>query len=121
MAYVKVEYDVCIGDETKRIHVLLMEHEKSGDWSAQCLDYDIAMQAKGLNGIIKEVVRTLNCHLAYAKKHSTKPFANYKKAPTVFWQMWLYSEPTEMPQSSNVRPKESHLMMGSAQKLLQAR
>ena len=73
------------------LHVLIMEDKKTGYWSAQCLEYDIATQAKGFTEITNEVQRVLNCHLAFAATHGTEPFANLKSAPSAFWKMYYYA------------------------------
>lgn len=82
------------------VHVLMMEDKKSGYWSAQCLEYDIATQAKSLSAIVDEVERILNCHLVYAAKNNTKPFGNLKSAPSPFWKM--YYETTEKKRTLKV-------------------
>lgn len=73
------------------IHVLMIEDKESGYWSAQCLEYDIATQAKDFTGILHEVQRTVNCHIAFAAKHQTEPFAGLKSAPSSFWKMYYYA------------------------------
>lgn len=85
------------------VHVLMMEDKKSGYWSAQCLEYDIAAQAKSLNAIVDEVERILNCHLVYAAKHNTKPFGNLKSAPAPFWKMY-WDATTEKSRTVKVDP-----------------
>lgn len=77
------------------IHVLLIEDKKSGYWSAQCLEYDIATQAKDFTGILNEVQRVVNCHIAFATKYKAEPFAGLKSAPSSFWKMYYYTMTTK--------------------------
>ena len=73
------------------IHVLLIEDKEAGYWSAQCLEYDIATQAKDFTGILNEVHRAVNCHITFADKHKTEPFAGLRSAPSSFWKMYYYA------------------------------
>ena len=76
----------------KPIHVLLEEDKRSGFWSAQCLEVDIATQAKTYDEIMLEIPRVLKCHIAYAKRHSIEPFSNLKSAPAAYWKMYYYKK-----------------------------
>ncbi len=55
---------------------------EEGDWwSAQCLEYDIAAQAKTLSGLLYEVERVLISHLCIAEELGRKPFEGLEPAP----------------------------------------
>ena len=82
------------------IHVLMIEDKKGGSWSAQCLEYDIATQAKGLTALLAEVRRVLNAHIELSKKLNMEPFANLKSAPPVFWKMFYLATTSVQPVSS---------------------
>ena len=73
------------------IHVLVIEDKEAGYWSAQCLEYDIATQAKDFTGMLNELQRIVNCHIAFALKYKVEPFAGLKSAPSSFWKMYYYA------------------------------
>lgn len=83
------------------IHVLMIEDKKAGYWSAQCLEYDIATQAKGLTALLDEVHRVLNAHIRLSEKLKIEPFANLKSAPPIFWKMY-YRATTSVHHISSV-------------------
>lgn len=72
-----------------KIHVLVFPR---GEWLiAQCLEYDIATQARlseGFTGLRHEVERILAAHILGARRAGTVPFANIPKAPRKFWEMY---------------------------------
>lgn len=71
------------------IRVLLFEDKTQGSgWSAQCLDYDLAAQAKTLGDLIYEVHRVLVGHVVTSKELGMEPFANLGVAPPVYWQLF---------------------------------
>ncbi len=57
-------------------------------WSAQCLQYDIAAQAKTLPDLFYELGRTLAGYYALAAKAGDAPFAGIGPAPKNFWDMF---------------------------------
>jgi hypothetical protein len=62
--------------------------EEPGAWSAQCLDYDIAAQAKTLLDLQDEIVRVLVVHVAASTQLGREPFAGIKPAPQRFWDLY---------------------------------
>jgi predicted RNase H-like HicB family nuclease len=87
----------------KPLHVLLVEDKDSGFWSAQCLEFDIATQAKSYEEILQEVPRVLRCHMAYAERHKMEPFSNLKSAPSAYWKMYYYAETTDVQPASSMK------------------
>lgn len=69
------------------LRVLLIE-EENGWWSAQCLEYDIAAQAKRLSDLPHELDRVLMAHLVISTNNGEEPFARIGKAPQEFWDMY---------------------------------
>lgn len=66
---------------------------KSGDhWIAQCLEYDIAAQAKELSEVHYEIARALVGHLA-ACSHAGLPvsFDALPAAPREYWERWEHA------------------------------
>ncbi|MEA2599677.1 MAG: hypothetical protein QOF89_669 [Acidobacteriota bacterium] len=69
-----------------KIHAVVF---KDGDWFiAQCLEYDIATQAKSISALIDEVEQIIAAHILVADKKDVEPFANLPRAPRRFWQMY---------------------------------
>jgi hypothetical protein len=58
------------------------------NWVAQCLEYDIATQAKTRGALLCELDRILTAHLLMAEKEGTSPFKGIPRAPKRFWEMY---------------------------------
>ena len=65
--------------------VLLQEGEW---WSAQCLEYDIAAQAKTLPDLYYELEKTFVSHISVSDSLGQEPFADLEPAPTRYWEMF---------------------------------
>lgn len=65
--------------------------EEGGWWSAQCLEYDIATQAKTLSDLLYEIERVLVSHLCIAEELGRKPFEGLAPAPQKFWDLYQKS------------------------------
>jgi hypothetical protein len=75
-----------------KISAVLIEE---GDcWSAQCLEYDVAAQARSLTALQCELQRVIVSHLCNAAELGRRPFENIPPASKKFWDMFM---------SSNVR------------------
>ena len=72
------------------ISALLFQEE--GWWSAQCLEYVIATQAKTLPDLHYELQRTLIGYFALAAELGTEPFENIEPAPKKFWDVFERSK-----------------------------
>lgn len=60
-----------------------------GDWLvAQCLEYDIATQAKSLSTLLDEVEQIIAAYILVAEQKGVEPFANVPRAPGRFWRMY---------------------------------
>jgi len=57
-------------------------------WSAQCLEYDIAAQAKTLSALRYELQRVLTSHVCVALDLGREPFEGLDPAPQRFWEMF---------------------------------
>lgn len=79
----------------KTIRVLMLEGKQPGEgWSAQCLEYDIAMQAKTMTELIYEINRVLMGNIVVSKELGMEPFANLKTAPPVYYQLFEQAKTT---------------------------
>jgi len=92
-----------------RIHAVAFQHREW--WIAQCLEYDIATQARTLDDLMIEVERILVGYLIVGEKEGREPFANIPKAPKRFWEMYRQArtkvaavEPIPAPFPDEQRP-----------------
>jgi hypothetical protein len=66
---------------------------QEGNWlSAQCLEYDIATQARTLEALWYELQRILVGHVATRLREGKKPFADVRQAPRKYWAMFEQSK-----------------------------
>jgi hypothetical protein len=80
-------------------------------WVAQCLEYDIATQAKSLCELLYEVERILAAHFIVAKQEGVAPFAGIPKAPKRYWEMYRNGKP--LPDATPESP-EARVQMALA-------
>jgi hypothetical protein len=71
------------------ISVLIQRREEY--WVAQCLQYDMAAQAKSLQDLMYELQRTLIGYLCICEKHGVEPFSNVPPAPASCWENWQHA------------------------------
>jgi len=57
-------------------------------WVAQCLEYDIATQARSLDDLMVELEQILAGYLEVGRKEGRDLFAGIPKAPRRFWEMY---------------------------------
>lgn len=62
--------------------------EEDGQWSAQCLEYDIAAQAKSLPDLRYELERVIISHITVSHELNRQPFAGYEPAPREYWELF---------------------------------
>jgi hypothetical protein len=72
--------------KTLRIRAVLFKEDDW--WCAQCLEYDIATQAKSIADLKAEIERTLTIHVELAAQRGQEPFVNLPKAPERYFQMY---------------------------------
>lgn len=72
------------------ISVVIFEEkfEDNCSWVAQCLEYDIATQAKSLKDLYYEIERILIGHMVVSAELGVKPFDNIPAAPQEFWDRY---------------------------------
>jgi hypothetical protein len=84
-------------------------------WSAQCLEYDIAVQAKSVAALQREIERVLTAYVVLAQKEKRSPFEGLDPAPKKYREMYkraqreVTSSPIPRAESSDVRPIIPHL------------
>lgn len=89
-----------------RIDVLIIE-EAAGDkayWVAQCLQYDIAVQADSLPELKDAFHSVLAGNVLLALERGLNPLADFKPAPEKYWKQYrearesILGLPIEVPQ-----------------------
>lgn len=75
----------------RAFHISAVLFEEGDWWSAQCLEYDIAAQAKTLNDLLYELQRVLVSHICIAEELGRKPFEGLEPAPQKFWNLFQRS------------------------------
>jgi hypothetical protein len=61
-------------------------------WSAQCLEYDIAAQAKTVTDLRYELERVIISHVAVSVKLGREPFEGLERAPQKYWTLFENSK-----------------------------
>ena len=66
---------------------------ESGQWCAQCLDFDIAVQASTREQLLTELESVLITHVEIAIDCGHEPFAGLPRAPDRFFEFFARSRP----------------------------
>jgi predicted RNase H-like HicB family nuclease len=74
-----------------KIRAVLFQEE--GWWVAQCLEHDIAAQARTRDDLLYELERILVGHFFISAEKGKIPFANLPRAPRRYWVMYEQAEP----------------------------
>jgi hypothetical protein len=61
-------------------------------WVAQCLEYDLATQARRLEDLPQELRRLLAVQVAASLECGVEPFYGFSPAPRRFWEMYERSK-----------------------------
>ena len=77
---------------SKFIFSVIAFQESDGSWIGQCLQYDVAAQAKTLPDLQYEIQRVLVSHLAIGERLNREPFEGIGQAPRHYWDMYDGSE-----------------------------
>ncbi|MBI3991625.1 MAG: hypothetical protein HY342_00010 [Candidatus Lambdaproteobacteria bacterium] len=85
----KIEKSSARKSMTYQLSILFIEND--GGWSAQCLEHDVAAQAKTLDQLYYEVERVLVAQIALAEELSHEPFRGLGPAPQKYWDIFKES------------------------------
>ena len=66
---------------------ILICREGRGIWFAQCVEYDIAAQAKTFDDVIYEIERTIHAQILIDSEAGCEPFSDVPPAPKEFWEI----------------------------------
>ena len=81
-----------------KIRAVLFQEE--GWWVAQCLDFDIAAQAKTQADLLYELERILIGHIVISSEKGLRPFERLPRAPRRYWAMYEHADPVNAPTPS---------------------
>ncbi len=76
------------GKKGGRISVLMFQDTHTRTWSAQCLEYDIATQAKSLDDLYYEIERMIAGYIVVSRELGLEPFEQLPAAPEKFWKLF---------------------------------
>jgi hypothetical protein len=104
-----------------RISAILFEEE--GQWCAQCLEYDIAVQAKTLTDVQIELYRALFSQVVASIELGREPFAGLGAAPPRYWDMFENAKTTVKREEPALRlpPEAAHVSVSPRLKLAEQR
>lgn len=84
---------------------------KEGEWwVAQCLDVDIAAQAKTEQDLLVEIGRVLVGRIMAGEKLGVDPFATLPPAPRRYWEMFFSAQSQPMPIQPFIADSLSHAL-----------
>ena len=70
---------------------------QEGEWlCAQCLEYDLIVQAKNLKQLFRALQKTIVGHIAIRLRYNQQPFHDLPRAPEKYWAMFRRSR-LELP------------------------
>jgi len=72
----------------KTIHIRAVLFQEAGWWCGQCLEHDIATQARTFEDLKAELIKTLSLHADLAIERGQEPLAALPSAPDRYFQMY---------------------------------
>lgn len=73
-------------DDLENLRVIVY---REGDiYVAQCIEYDIATQAKDIDALLERLDLTIDAECAMSKERTGKPFGGIAPAPNYFHNLW---------------------------------
>lgn len=76
------------GTRMKTIHIRAVQFQESGLWCGQCLEHDVATQARTLADLKAELIQAISIHADLAIERGREPLAGLPKAPDRYFQMY---------------------------------
>ncbi len=84
-------------DSSARKYVIRAVVFQEGEWlCAQCLEYDLMVQARNLNQLCRALQKIIAGHIAIRRRHNQQPFRDLPRAPKKYWAMYRRSR-LELP------------------------
>lgn len=90
-------------DQSKELHVLVFKDDDL--WIAQCLEYDIAVQARTIEELEENFVCSIIAHVMSSIEDKEAPFSTLPETPKEFWDMFQrakqFRDPLQIETSSS--------------------
>lgn len=83
-------------------------------WVAQCLEFDLATQARTLKDLHYELEKLLIGQLVAGEASGREPFKGLPKAPAKYWDLWEEAGSTVAPRT---RSFDEHSLRSSPPRL----
>jgi hypothetical protein len=64
-------------------------------WTARALEHDLAAQGRSIEAALDTLVRLIQAHVAFDKRHNRKPLSAFAAAPKVYWS--AFNRAAELP------------------------
>ncbi len=84
-----------IGTENLEIKVLIFKDQNL--YIAQCLEYDLAVQAEGLEDLRENFALELALQIENDIQNGEEPLSTLPETPRVFWEMYQRANPLQNP------------------------
>lgn len=78
-----------------RLEIRAVLFQEIGWWVAQCLEYDIAVQARTVEALLHELERVLVGYILLGQKKGRLPFQGMPSAPQRYREMYERAKPVE--------------------------
>jgi hypothetical protein len=75
-----------------RLRVLVFQ-ELPHAWVAQVVEYDIAAGGPTPDGAVEAVVRILQAHIDFDRRHNREPLSGFQAAPRRYWNALAHAIP----------------------------
>ena len=79
----------------RRLRVLVFE-ESPSTWVAQAVEYDIAAQGHTPENAVEQVLKVLQAHINFDRRHNREPLSCFQPAPGAYWKALAHSIPLEV-------------------------
>ena len=84
-------------DSSARKYAIRAVVFQEGEWlCAQCLEYDLMVQARNLKQLSRALQKIILGHIAIRRRHNQQPFRDLPRAPEKYWAMYRRSR-LELP------------------------
>lgn len=94
------------GKPAREITIRAVVYQQGDSLCAQCLEWDIATQAKTLDDLRHDLERLIAGHIAIGLEHGFDALATVRRAPKKYWEMFRRSRIELPPQPSRFKPRK---------------
>jgi hypothetical protein len=64
-------------------------------WTARALEHDLAATGRTMESAIDTLVKLIQAHVAFDRRHNRKPLSAFGAAPRLYWN--AYGQASELP------------------------